>query len=290
MAVMQQAYAIRPVGEKVLFNPGGFFDQSFAITNLGVRMFATEFYPNVAGRFQANYFLEDLVTRGILNCTYGPALKSVPFFEDANILHSSIRDFMTSFVKAYYVSEDLLAQDKELQSWVHETTEKALAIDFPTSPLVHMTTLVDILTQIAFLTGVSHHVLNSGEPVAISGILPLHPSAIYAPLPTEKGVKDLMPFLPPAKEALKHITLLARFNRPRLAAEKRTLSYMFCSSELRDRGYEAVSQAADRFHQAMEAFSKQIQTRKFDTNGLSQGMPFVWRGLDPAQIPFFLSV
>jgi hypothetical protein len=287
---MHQAYAIRPVGEKVLFNPGGYFDQSFAINSLGVRMFATEFYPTTAGAFQANYFENDLITRCILNCTYGPALKSIPFFEDAKIPHSFIRSFMTSFVEAYYTSENQLAQDNELQSWVREATESALVIDFPSSPLVYKSTLIDILTQVAFLNGVSHHVLNSGAPIATSGTLPLHPSAFYSPLPVKKGVKNIMPFLPPAKEALEHIALLARFNRPQLVAEKSTLSYMFSSAELLDRGCEAVRQAAGRFHRAMEGFSKEIQARRFGADGLSQGMPFLWRVLDPAQIPFFLSV
>ena len=52
--VMHHAYAIRPIGERVLFNPDGYFDQSFAITNQGVRMFATESYPVSAGLFRAN--------------------------------------------------------------------------------------------------------------------------------------------------------------------------------------------------------------------------------------------
>lgn len=287
---MRQAYAIRPIGEKVLFNAGGYFDQSFAITNDGVRQFATDFYPKIAGPFQANYFQRDLVNRGLLNCTYGPALESFPFFEDANTIHFSIRKFMVSFVQAYYETEDTLSKDHELQSWIRETTSGALAIDFPPSPLECQETLIDILTHIAFLAGVSHHVLNSGEPVTISGVLPFHPSAIFAPLPAEKGVSDLMPYLTPADEAVKHIALLARFNRPQLAERGDTLLNMFTSEEFLSRCRGELRKAASSFYEEMKALSNEIRHRHFDIDGLSQGMPFVWQALDPSRIPFFLSV
>lgn len=290
-AVMHQAYAIRPMGEKVLFNDGGFFDQSFAITNEGVRTFATDFYPKIAGPFQANYFHADLVKRGLLNCSYGPAFTSFPFFEDASTLHSSIRKFIASFVKFYYKTEDILSHDHELQSWIQETINGALVIDFPPSPLAHRETLIEILTHIAFLAGVSHHVLNAGEPVTTSGVLPLHPSAIYAALPTEKGISDLKPYLTPADEAVKHVALLARFNRPQLEERKQTLLYMFSAEQFLSRCYgEELRKAASMFEEEMRAFSIEIRRRHFDANGLSQGMPFVWQALDPSRIPYFLSV
>lgn len=290
IAVMHHAYAIRPIGEKVLFNPGGYFDQSFAITNHGVRMFATEFYPTTAGPFQANYLHTDLIKRGLLNCTYGPALRFFPFYDDASKLHSSLHKFMVSFVDAYYMTEEMLSQDDELQSWIQETTGEALVLDFPPSPLIYKKTLVEILTQIAYLAGVSHHVLNSGEPVTTSGVLPFHPSAIYSPLPTEKGITDLMAYLTPADEAVKHVALLARFNRPQLVATNETMLYMFSSDEFLSRCHAKVKEAASTFYNEMKTFSNEISQRRFDDQGLSQGMPFVWQALDPSRIPYFLSV
>lgn len=288
---MHQAYAIRPMGERVLFNDGGFFDQSFAITNQGVRTFATDFYPKIAGPFQANYFHADLVKRGLLNCTYGPAFRSFPFFEDASTIHSSMRKFITSFVEFYYRTEATLSHDHELQSWIRETINGALVIDFPPPPLTHRETLIEILTQIAFLAGVSHHVLNAGEPVTTSGVLPLHPSAIYAPLPIKKGIPDLTPYLTPADEAVKHIALLARFNRPQLEERNQTLRFMFSADQFLSRCCaEELRKAASVFEKEMIAFSTQIRQRHFDADGLSQGMPFVWQALDPSRIPYFLSV
>ena len=287
---MHHAYAIRPMGEKVLFNPRGFFDQSFAITNHGVRTFATDYYSTVAGLFQSNYFYRDLIERGLINCTYGPPLSSFPFFEDASILHTFIHSFMVAFVDTYYTRDDLLAQDHELQSWIQEATAEALVLDFPPSPLTRKETLVGILTQVAFLAGVSHHVLNSGEPATTSGALPLHPSAIYAPPPVKKGVKDLISYLPPIDEAVKHIALLARFNRPQVEVRNETLLYMFSSDSFLSKCGGKTKMAASLFEKEMRAFSDMVRQRGFDSEGLSQGMPFVWQALDPKRIPYFLSV
>lgn len=288
--LMHQAYAIRPVGERVLFNSEGLFDKSFAITNIGVRMFATEFYPTVAGPFRANYFYRDLTSRGLINCTYGPELPSLPFFTDASKMLAAIRRFITSFVTAYYASEKVLALDHELQAWVKEATASAGVIDFPPAPLLERETLVDMLSHAAFLTGVSHHVLNSGEPFGTSGMLPLHPAALYKPIPTKKGVTmdELMGFLPGFEAAVDHVALLAFFNRPMLEGERRTLAYMFEGEELRDG--EELKKAAGVFVQEMLEISREIRERGFDEEGLSEGMPFVWRALDPAKIPYFLSV
>lgn len=40
----------------------------------------------------------------------------------------------------------------------------------------------------------------------------------------------------------------------------------------------------------MEAQGKKVDARGFDGEGLSQGMPFVFRALDPASIPFYLAI
>ena len=288
--LMYQAFAIRPVGETVLFNPGGFFDQNFAITSKGVREFATQFYPTVAGPFQSNYFETDLQRRGLIHSTYGPKLSSFPFYEDGKRIISVIRQYVESYVHTYYGQDMDFALDDELQAWIEEANGPAMTIDFPAAPLRSADTLVDIITHIAWLCGVSHHVLNSGGPVATSGVLPLHPAALYAPLPLEKGVKDILPFLPNERKAIEQIALLARFNRPQLVKKKETLLHMFDDGFLNGRGREEVASANERFMKEMRKISSEVNQKAFDEKGLCQGMPFVWKGMDPAQIPFFLSV
>ena len=288
---MYQAYAIRPVGEQVLFNPGGFFDQSFCLNNEAVRQFATEYYPTTAGPFQANYLRQDLVSRGLVDCDYGPALKSFPFHEDAGPMVSTLSRFTEAYLRVYYPSEDFLTTDHELQSWIVEANTAAKVIDFPDSPLVSRDVLTSILVHIAYLNGVSHHALNSGTPASTSGVLPFHPAAFYAPPPTAKGVVDsLMPFLPNVTDALGQITLLIRFNRPKFEKSNGNLVHMFSSPNFIGYGSGAVASAAKVFEHDMLDISDRIMSKVFDDKGLAQGMPFVWRSLDPRKIPFFLSV
>ena len=49
-------------------------------------------------------------------------------------------------------------------------------------------------------------------------------------------------------------------------------------------------QAAALFKGNMEGISAGVRERGFDEEGLSQGMPFVYRSLDPGTIPFYLAV
>ena len=288
---MYQAYAIRPVGEQVLFNPGGFFDQSFCLNNEAVRQFATEYYPTAAGPFQANYLEEDLISRGLVHCPYGPALKTFPFYEDARPIFAALRRFTDAYLRVYYPSEDFLTPDHELQSWIVEANAAAGVIDFPDSPLVARDVLTSILSHVAYLNGVSHHALNSGTPASTSGVLPFHPAAFYARLPTAKGVvNSLMPFLPNMTDALGQITLLIRFNRPKLEESGENLVHMFSSPNFIGYGSAAVVSAAKVFEIEMQDISDRIMSKVFDDTGLAQGMPFIWRSLDPRKIPFFLSV
>ena len=51
-----------------------------------------------------------------------------------------------------------------------------------------------------------------------------------------------------------------------------------------------VQDAAKRFRDEMQSIGEWVEGKKFDEQGLSQGMPFLWKVLDPRVIPFFLSV
>ncbi|KAI1347667.1 Lipoxygenase [Xylaria sp. FL0043] len=288
--LMHEAYAIRPVGEAVLFNDGGFFDDVFAVNNQAVRRFATDFYPAGAGAFTPNYFETELRRRGLIDSPHGPDLPHFPFYEDGNQIIAAIRRFVQAFVDAWYESDGEVAHDWEIQAWVTEANGPARVIEFPPPPLARVETLVDILTHMAWLCGVSHHVLNAGAPVATSGVLPLHPAALFAPPPAQKGIESLMPYLPDEEASVKQIALLARFNRPRVVDTRETLLHMFDDMALLLREQEGLVAANKRFMTEMLGVSEVINARKFDDAGLCQGMPFVWKAMSPTQIPFFLSV
>ena len=290
---MYQSYAIRPVGNLTLFNPGGFFDQTAAVDYTAVLDFVDQFYPTVAGRFRSNYLRESLVSRGLLDCSYGPKLNHLPFLEDADPIVASLRRFVSTFVRAYYTHPAYLTGDKEVQAWIAEANTEANVLDFPPAPLTDTQTLIDILTQMAYLTGVNHHLLNSNAPSYITGLLPFHPSAFYKPLPTSKGVSDITPYLADLDHAMYQVTLQLRFQRPQLPAAHGELVDMFSQQGVFDNSSglpSSVVRAARRFRSDMEGIGERIEGKGFDEHGLSQGMPFVWKLLDPRKIPYFLSV
>ena len=288
---MYQAYAVRPVGDEFLFNDGGFFDTSFAPTNFGGRKLSSDLYPVSAGLFRSTDFGNDLVKRGFVNCSYGPALKKMPFYDTVRPMSLAIRDFTEAYVNAYYPSDINLVQDHELQAWVLEAIEGARVLDFPPFPFTTRETLVFVLSHVAFLAGIGHHVLNAATPGESSGLLPLHPSAFNKPLPTSKGsIDSLMPYLHNETEALKQASLLVRFNRPLVEEQKGNLVSMFSGDQFLALTCSSVVDAAQKFEAAMLKISDDIRAQTFDEDGLAQGMPFIWRSLDPRRIPYYLSV
>ncbi len=88
------------------------------------------------------------------------------------------------------------------------------------------------------------------------------------------------------------VTLQLRFQRPQLPAEHGELVDMFSQGAFGNGSslpWQVVV-AAERFRSDMQGIGERIDGKKFDENGLSQGMPFVWKLLDPRKIPYFLSV
>lgn len=65
---------------------------------------------------------------------------------------------------------------------------------------------------------------------------------------------------------------------------------MFNDGRFLNRTNDATRAAAAAFTSSMQAFSLQVQARAFDADGLSQGMPFVWKALDPAVAPFSVTI
>jgi hypothetical protein len=277
------------VGTKELFNPGGPFDQNFAFGSSVALAWNSQLYRNISGHFQANYFNRWFVDRGLVNCSYGPPLAHFPFYEDAAPIVDSIRTFVDAYVESFYPTDDLLSQDTELQAWIVEANGAAQVIDFPPAPLTSRTTLIDILTQMAYLTGPMHHSLNGGA-YATSWHLPLHPVAHYQPLPTSKGINSVMPFLPNVTQAINQIALFLQFNRPGYRYEGLNLPALFSSPGFLNRTNNDTRNAATQFQTAMAKLSAASQAKGFDGNGLSQGMPFIWRTIDPMRLPYFLDV
>ena len=283
--LMYQAYGVRLAGSQILTNPGGNIDKIFYTNSTGALAFVGEFWRNGGGAYRANYLNTDLTTRGLLADSSLPQFKSFPFHDDASTILASQTAFFTAFVKAYYPTTAEIENDNELAAWLTEAS--SLVEDFPTTVTAEQ--LVDVLAHFAYLTGVAHHALNTGNSVSTLGTLPFHPLALYAPIPTAKNISSILPFLPVAEQALLQIDVLARFNMPGLK-EEFTLVGAFSDEKLLSVLKPEVAVAAGVFKEEMGAFSREIKGRCFGEDGLSLGMPFLFPDLDPGTVPFYFAI
>jgi len=289
--LMLQGYSSRPVGEELCFNPGGHWDQLFFVNNVGCRQYVTESWP-VQGSYEKSYLLTDLRARGLIDKSNNFPFKTFPFFQDAIVIRDAYYAFFDSFVNSYYPSTAAITADYELQAWFLEVSQGAKVHGFPQcgisgTPCTRKQ-LTEVLTHFGFIVSVVHHSLNGGDPVGSKATLPFHLNALFAPLPTAKGVTNLLPFLPPPSNAVHYIGFLATFNRPFYSSTNRTMLSTF-DKDLLSNLNTATNTAAKTFITKMQKLSTQIKARTFK-NGLSLGMPFIYRTLDPGYIPFFSCV
>lgn len=142
-----EVFGVQPVARDYLFASGAGVDETFGFTGTAAQEFTTNLYFGGSGKFQSNYFLEDLKSRGLIGSTFGPALKNFPFYEDASVVYNAIQAFMTSFVESYYASDLSVITDTEVQGWAIDANVNGHAIDFP-SAILSKQTLVEILTHL----------------------------------------------------------------------------------------------------------------------------------------------
>ena len=83
--------------------------------------------------------------------------------------------------------------------------------------------------------------------------------------------------------------MLLGFIRPALFKSQRDLQEIFVNSTFLAPATAAAKDAATVLGISLVAVSDENSGRTFD-EGLAQGIPFLWRNLDPMRIPFFLSV
>ncbi|KAI0487059.1 lipoxygenase [Xylaria cf. heliscus] len=260
--------------------------QYYAWTSISGRTWANQVYSSgETANFQSNYYRTFLENQGLINSPYGPALKSFPFYEDASVVTEAIRDFMTAFVNSYYPNDQAVAQDSEIQAWRRET-DAAKVYDFPKS-IATRKTLIDILTHQTYLGAVVHGVMSTNGAIGDTTSLPFAPAGFRQPIPTKKGVTDIMSFMPTAEGAVWQVSTYAAANRAAWRDTNETVSYMFADEAMLSRMNPSVRAAAAKFQDSMNAFSKEVRARTFDKDGLNRGMPFLWNVLDPNWAPYW---
>lgn len=286
--VMKDAWAFRPAAVDRLTYSGGPIDKLFPWTGAQAGNYTHALYQSgEASAFQANYFGRNLEKRGLINSTFGPKIKSFPFYQDACIIHAEIRRFMEVLVNSYYRDAIDIANDFELQAWAKEAIP-AQIVDFPSS-IDEVGTLVEVLTHIAHLVSIVHGTLNSNSLFGSSGSLPFRPFAFHSPLPTAKAIADVMPFMPQVEASVGQIALAGNFNRPSFVSSNETMVHMFDDRVMLSKMNKDVEIAEKNFQHAMKRYSAVIRNRTFGGDGLCGGMPYCWTTLDPDTAGYWLT-
>ena len=97
-------------------------------------------------------------------------------------------------------------------------------------------------------------------------------------------------YLPPLVKVVEQLTVGGLFARPLLVNTNRTLMHMFDDPAMLSRMNPTTQGAAATFLASMQSFSQTVAARAFDADGLSQGMPFLWRALDPNVAPYSVTI
>jgi arachidonate 15-lipoxygenase (second type)/8-lipoxygenase (S-type) len=140
------------------------------------------------------------------------------------------------------------------------------------------------------LVSSAHHTVNTNELLQVTSALPFCPPALYSAIPTEKNATfDPVQFLPPLTKVLEQFVVGALFARPLLVGTNRTIIHMFDDQTMLGHMNAATKNANTVFMNSMQSFSGQVSARSLGADGLSQGMPFVWKALDPNVAPYSIT-
>lgn len=133
------------------------------------------------------------------------ALPSFPFRDDTRLLWAALHRFVSAYLRHYYRGDEDVQQDSELQGFVGELINPALAgfqglgglVD---GRLTRLDYLIEMVTQIIYTAGPQHAAVNYAQYPLMS-YMPAVAGTIYAPMPTRSTTlnseQDCLPWFPP---------------------------------------------------------------------------------------------
>ncbi|KAI1279171.1 lipoxygenase [Xylaria sp. FL0933] len=261
--------------------------QYYPWTPDAAREYVNELYlSGESADFERHYYRSEFKKRGLVDSSFGPELKSFPFYEDTSIITEAIREFMETFINSYYPNDKAVLADIELQAW-HRETNVAQVYDFP--QINTRQSVADVLTHQVYLSVIVSNVMSTNGIHMNSMALPFAPAGFLQPIPSKKGLteRDLMTFMPTPEGAVWQVSTYVVGHRPMWRDTNETLSHLFDDEMLLAKTNPATRAAAVKFKDTMMNFSTEVRARTFDEDGLNRGMPFIWDALDPNYAPYW---
>lgn len=173
------------------------------------------------------------------------ALPKFPFRDDTLLIWKAVYQFTASYISHYYVDDMAVAEDGELQNWIHEMTSPVYAHFQGMNGLVETGDqsrpyriasrdyLIDVIAQLIYIAGPQHANTNYSQYPLMS-YAPSVAGTIYQPPPTRltqlESVIDLLQWYPPLDVSLYASSfeyLLSNIQYDKLGHYDENLSYPY---------------------------------------------------------------
>ncbi|OWY94450.1 hypothetical protein PHMEG_00035815, partial [Phytophthora megakarya] len=271
--------ALETLAGKVLFSVDSAYDQSFAFGASGSLRFN---YAELNDTSVAKDFPAEIAENGL---QYLPNHRYIKY---GAMYYSIIKSFVTSYVNAYYSSDDAIRNDVELQTWAARV--RALAnggeVGNPTfrrfwdsSEIGNPPSsgLINMLTNFVFRSSVKHHFMN-GRVSWHSIAAPFSTPALYnTRLPTQKGVRvNPFDYAIPSEKFPAVSALAVSFYRPMPATE--TVLRAYTTAPFSDE--PVLEDAIAEYHFSMAAMEDTV-----DTTEAEEQYPDIFT--KPSMLPWF---
>jgi arachidonate 15-lipoxygenase len=180
--------------------------------------------------FQKCSFLEDLKERGLDN---DQRLPHYPYRDDGKLVWNELSKFVTKYLNYFYPNPSDITADSELQGWAQELATVAKVKGMPSS-IDNINTLIDIITNLIFISGPFHSAVNYAQNEYMT-FIPNQPMAAYLdPQPnpidlpmSEEQIMKLLPPYEPTFEQFNTIYFLSAYRFDRLGDYERTYQELY---------------------------------------------------------------
>ncbi|KAJ8254838.1 hypothetical protein GJAV_G00197900 [Gymnothorax javanicus] len=146
-------------------------------------------------------------------------LRNYHYMEDGLMIWEAIHRFVSGMVSLYYISDDEVLLDSELQAWIRDVTQEGYA-DIPQfglpSELKNKEELITLLSVVIFHTSVQHAAANNGQFDWCAWV-PNTPCTMRCPPPTDKEsvtMETIMKTLPDVSQTCLEIAITWLLSRP----------------------------------------------------------------------------
>lgn len=222
------------------------------------------------------------------------ALATFPFRDDTLLVWAAIRRYVAAYVTHYYADDAAVAEDGELQNWIHEMTSPLYAhfrgmdglkeTGDPNRPycIASRDYLIDVVAQLIYVAGPQHANTNYAQYPLMSHV-PSVAGTIYRAPPTRltklESEDELLSWYPPLDVALYGFSfeyLLSSIQYDKLGHYDENLSYPYFTDP--------------RIRDIVADFQHELALIEMEIRQRNRSRPYAYTFQLPSRIPNSISI